>query len=400
MIYFKAKYKFEQNNLTNEKWSDYVDGQKGPTEHWQDAWTEGARDRVHNLDLSISEHKDIYNFTLRTHIMFGEVLWEFEGTNSEEFDFIDSDKYKKFQLPIKPIIDNKAYKDNKKLITVGIGFNMDRPKAARAEWEAALGNEETPVSFDDVRNKKKTITDEQAYKLFDYSIKIRENELRRKFGSDWDLLKPNEKITITSMYYNASVLIGPKITSHIKQYIKTQDKKYLEKAFSEVKYQSNPKRDKKTKKEKPIATRKAVQKRMDRESSMLKSYKCSLYSKPGETPIPKNASMQVIPGETVIPRVGRLQINEEELDDYGNKKQYYIWRTKEDDKVRMKHRFFEGKIFHIDNPSSMGYPGKDYNCRCIRDFNIPSFVQQKHYSSEIIRKHITNLFDTPGFCIK
>jgi len=102
----------------------------------------------------------------------------------------------------------------------------------------------------------------------------------------------------------------------------------------------------------------------------------------------------------VIPRVGVLAINENELDIHGNKKQYYIWRTKQDDKVRPKHEFFEGKIFHIDVSPSIGHPGDDYNCRCVRDFNIPDFVQTKHFFSEIIRKHITNLFDIPGFCIK
>ena len=42
---------------------------------------------MHNLDLSISEHRDIYDSTLRTHIMFGEVHWKFISTNSEGFDF-------------------------------------------------------------------------------------------------------------------------------------------------------------------------------------------------------------------------------------------------------------------------------------------------------------------------
>lgn len=55
MMYFKTKYRFWQNNLTKEEWNDYVNNQKGPTEQWQDAWTEIARDRVHNLDLSISD---------------------------------------------------------------------------------------------------------------------------------------------------------------------------------------------------------------------------------------------------------------------------------------------------------------------------------------------------------
>jgi uncharacterized protein with gpF-like domain len=66
----------------------------------------------------------------------------------------------------------------------------------------------------------------------------------------------------------------------------------------------------------------------------------------------------------VIPRVGVLAINENELDIHGNKKQYYIWRTKQDNKVRPKHEFFEGKIFHIDVSPSIGHPGDDYSVAC------------------------------------
>jgi hypothetical protein len=243
------------------------------------------------------------------------------------------------------------------------------------------------------------ITEDQAFKLFDYSIKIREKELKNKFGQNWDLLKPNEKITIISMYYNARALIGSEISANIKQYIKTKDKKYLEKAFFEAKYQSNPKEDRKGNIKK-VSTRVSVQIRMDREATMLESYKCPLYSKPGDSPIPDNTSIEIEPGKTVIPRVGTLEIDENELDSQGNKKQYYIWRTQADDKVRLKHKFFEGKIFHIDNPPYIGHPGDDFNCRCVRDFNVPSFVQTKQYSVEIIRKHIVNLCEISGFCIK
>lgn len=395
MTYLKTKYQFWQNNLTTEEWTDYVDSQKGPTEKWQDAWTQDARDRVHNLDLSIPEHTDIYYSTLRTHIMFGEVNWEFISANSKDFDFIDSDKYKTFQLPKNPIIDLHIYKDNKRLKTIGIGFNMDRPEA-RAEWQAALDNQ---VSFDDVYNEEVNITKEQAYMLLDYAIKLREQELNRKFGADWSLLKPNEKITITSIYYNSPSLVGPNFTTNIKQYIRTSEKQYLKKAFFEIKHQSNPKKYRDGE-EILITTRTSVQKRMDREASMLKSYECLLYSKPSDTPIPHNSSIKIIPGKTVLPRFGKLKIDEENLDDYGNKKSYYIWRTQGDNKVRLKHEFFEGKIFHIDNPPSIGHPGEDYNCRCLRDFNIPNFVQIKNNSDRIIRKHITSLFELPGFCIK
>ena len=47
-----------------------------------------------------------------------------------------------------------------------------------------------------------------------------------------------------------------------------------------------------------------------------------------------------------------------------NPEDYYIWRTKGDDKVRGKHAEREGKIFNKHIPPECGNPGEDYNCRC------------------------------------
>ena len=47
-----------------------------------------------------------------------------------------------------------------------------------------------------------------------------------------------------------------------------------------------------------------------------------------------------------------------------NPEDYYIWRTKGDDKVRSAHAEREGKIFNWHVPPEGGHPGEDYNCRC------------------------------------
>ena len=47
-----------------------------------------------------------------------------------------------------------------------------------------------------------------------------------------------------------------------------------------------------------------------------------------------------------------------------NPEDYYIWRTKKDEKVRGKHAEREGKIFNKHIPPEGGNPGEDYNCRC------------------------------------
>ena len=42
----------------------------------------------------------------------------------------------------------------------------------------------------------------------------------------------------------------------------------------------------------------------------------------------------------------------------------YIWRTRDDDKVRPEHRANHGKIFSWDTPPPTGHPGESFGCRC------------------------------------
>lgn len=43
---------------------------------------------------------------------------------------------------------------------------------------------------------------------------------------------------------------------------------------------------------------------------------------------------------------------------------HYVWRTRNDGKVRSSHADREGQVFSWDDPPTGGHPGKDYNCRC------------------------------------
>lgn len=43
---------------------------------------------------------------------------------------------------------------------------------------------------------------------------------------------------------------------------------------------------------------------------------------------------------------------------------HYIWRTREDAKVRASHAANNGKVFAWDYPPPTGHPGEDYGCRC------------------------------------
>jgi len=49
----------------------------------------------------------------------------------------------------------------------------------------------------------------------------------------------------------------------------------------------------------------------------------------------------------------------------------YVWRTREDSKVRKDHEHLDGEIFDWDHPPVVdlrtgrrGHPGQDFNCRC------------------------------------
>ena len=68
-----------------------------------------------------------------------------------------------------------------------------------------------------------------------------------------------------------------------------------------------------------------------------------------------------VPDENIPnPRLGAILAD----DIKENPHNYYIWRTKGDDKVRSKHAEREGKIFNKHIPPEGGNPGEDYNCRC------------------------------------
>lgn len=54
-------------------------------------------------------------------------------------------------------------------------------------------------------------------------------------------------------------------------------------------------------------------------------------------------------------------------EDLGHPTTHYVWRTKEDEKVRRSHRENNGKVFAWDSPPETGHPGEDYGCRCIAE---------------------------------
>ena len=54
----------------------------------------------------------------------------------------------------------------------------------------------------------------------------------------------------------------------------------------------------------------------------------------------------------------------------------YVWRTREDDKVRSSHAENNGRVFAWDDPPSTGHPGTDHGCRCAAEPYEP-FLQER-----------------------
>lgn len=69
---------------------------------------------------------------------------------------------------------------------------------------------------------------------------------------------------------------------------------------------------------------------------------------------------------------------------------HYIWRTRNDGKVRSSHADRERQVFSLDDPPVGGHPGEDYNCRCTAEPYYPE-------TSEFLRFSIDGLGTKSGW---
>lgn len=54
---------------------------------------------------------------------------------------------------------------------------------------------------------------------------------------------------------------------------------------------------------------------------------------------------------------------------------HYIWRTRDDEKVRSTHAANDGQVFAWDASPPTGHPGKDYGCRCTAEPYYPESAE-------------------------
>lgn len=279
------------------------------------------RDELHNLNINSIDDNEFYYKTLYYITASGE------GFSAE------------------------VYKDSKGKLTIGYGFNMDRGDASRNEWDDVFKNYN--LSFDEAKKGNLAITTDQALMLKKHGIQKRERELEKIYAPYWHQMRLNERAILTDMYYQLPALVGQKtkIAKFMKEYYKTNKIIYFDMAVVEIKehssFSKNP------------ADKAGLQNRNNIRAIIFDSRDCPLYSMPHDELIPVSKQIKVTLGETIIPR--EVSDNFPKSNNHGD---YYIWRTRMDDKVRSTHKEFEGKVFRHED--DMNHPTEEYGCRCYK----------------------------------
>jgi GH24 family phage-related lysozyme (muramidase) len=98
----------------------------------------------------------------------------------------------------------------KGFVTVGVGFNLDRPDA-RKVWEKA-GIE---ADFQKVYNGEARLNEDQVRRLFEVTINEAESIVQNRFkGTD---LQEHERLALVSLAFNNPSLIGPNLTRMVRE---------------------------------------------------------------------------------------------------------------------------------------------------------------------------------------
>lgn len=124
--------------------------------------------------------------------------------------------------------ETRAYPDAKGIMTVGVGFNLEREDAR--EIMEGLG-----YNYDKVLKQEEHIHPRDVDKLLDHTLQQTYNELTQKLkNNDIDISKlPSHQVeAMMSLYFNAPSLIGPNLMRNIKE-------GNLDGANDEIEFRSN-----------------------------------------------------------------------------------------------------------------------------------------------------------------
>ncbi len=336
------------------------------------------RNSTHNL--SITEENELDN-----DIYFGRIRYfieMLEGRRNEAYldGILNPDKPAKFISAAKFYSLDQATQDELRsecikktgkdpITTVGVGANIESEEI-RNRFDQLLRQ---PGLMEQIYFGKAELTDEQVDMIFADSISTRLAKLHKIYGSDWDKLRANERVAILSLYFNHQKLVNENTNfrKHIRNYVQTNDEVHLRLAVKEVVTRSNL--DKST----------GIQNRRNAEGTLLASNHCPTYTKPNESVHAAKIKVAKI-HETIVPLhndSSKNRVNSE----------YFIWRTKMDEKVRQEHVLLEGKVFRKDNPP--GYlPGAMNRCRCHAE-EVPDYIL---VDDEIVKSRAFELYLRKG----
>lgn len=96
-------------------------------------------------------------------------------------------------------------------VTVGVGFNMDRPDA-KDVWFNALGKDD--ADFQKVYKGERRLDMDEVQRLFDYNIKEAEDFVSNRFRNVD--LREHQRLALVSLAFHNPSLIGPNLTQQVR----------------------------------------------------------------------------------------------------------------------------------------------------------------------------------------
>ncbi len=143
--------------------------------------------RVEKTQLLGSNHQSIQAINSNSNYQSGKITTNTSDMNMSRL-YDDIKMYEGGAIPL-------AYPDPRGFMTIGAGFNLD--KVGARERITALG-----LSYDDVYNKKVSLTDEQINLLMKEDVDIAIDDAKVYLGkSVWDKISPDAREIIVNIAY-------------------------------------------------------------------------------------------------------------------------------------------------------------------------------------------------------
>lgn len=153
----------------------------------------------------------------------------------------------------------KAYEDSRGFATIGIGFLLGTENSNIRKFAIKIFKDLFDKDISNLPVEKIKINESESIKLFEYSLKIRRINIKKRLKF-FDQLNLNEQLSIESIFYNCERLLGRILIKCITDYFHTKEQIFLIKAVENIEQYSNPKH---------FPDHYGIQRRRDREGAMM-----------------------------------------------------------------------------------------------------------------------------------